>query len=112
MRIQAATLALHANDYAAARTIARSVLSIKRTNPKVFAPYNEQATLILALAEANPELKASVFDLPSVAATANEQLARTEYANRLSALPGNCFEDNLPTGVDAFLTRNARARSA
>ncbi len=62
-----------------------------------------QGTNILALAEANPELKASVFDLPSVAATANEQLARTEYANRLSALPGNCFEDNLPTGVDAFL---------
>ncbi len=41
-----------------------------------------QGTNILALAEANPHLQASVFDLPSVAATANEQLARTEYANR------------------------------
>jgi hypothetical protein len=62
-----------------------------------------QGTNIAALADANPHLRASVFDLPSVAKVANEQLSKSEFASRLDALPGNCFNDELPTNADAFL---------
>lgn len=58
---------------------------------------------ILAVASANPGVKAAVFDLPSVCAIANTKFAETGMQDRLSAIPGNCFTDPFPTGHDAFL---------
>ncbi len=60
-------------------------------------------TNIRALTKVNPQLRASVFDLPSVAEAATEANSRSELSDRLSALPGNCFHDPLPTNADAFL---------
>ena len=58
---------------------------------------------ILAVAAANPGIKAAVFDLPSVCAIANAKFAQAGMQNRLSAIPGNCFTDPFPPNHDAFL---------
>ena len=62
-----------------------------------------EGTNILALANVNSHLRASVFDLPSVAQVATDRLAKTPFSDRLNALPGSCFDDALPAGADAFL---------
>lgn len=58
---------------------------------------------ILAVATANPGIKAAVFDLPSVCAIANVKFSEAGMQDRLSAIPGNCFTDPFPPGHDAFL---------
>lgn len=58
---------------------------------------------ILAVAMANPGIKAAVFDLPSVCAIASAKFAQAGMEHRLSAIPGNCFTDPFPPNHDAFL---------
>lgn len=60
-------------------------------------------TNIITLTAKHPHLKGRVFDLPSVANLAREQLAAHPNASRLGAVNGNCFEDDLPTDADCFL---------
>jgi hypothetical protein len=60
-------------------------------------------TNIITLARRHPHLKASVFDFPSVCEIADERISASCLAERLSAIPGNAFEDDLPTGADCFL---------
>jgi demethylspheroidene O-methyltransferase len=47
-----------------------------------------------------PGLRATVFDLPDVAALASERLEEAGLADRGRAVGGNLFEDELPTGAD------------
>jgi len=61
------------------------------------------ATNIITLARRHPHLKASVFDFPSVCEIAGRHIAANGLADRLSAIPGNAFEDAFPTGADCFL---------
>ena len=58
---------------------------------------------VMALARANPRLKAAVFDLPSVCLIAEKNFADAGLNDRLSAIPGNCFTDPFPPGRDCFL---------
>jgi ubiquinone/menaquinone biosynthesis C-methylase UbiE len=60
-------------------------------------------TNIIALARRHPQLKASVFDFPSVCEIARERIAANDLAERLSAIEGNAFEDRFPQGADCFL---------
>ncbi|CAN0606348.1 unnamed protein product, partial [Ectocarpus sp. 12 AP-2014] len=47
-----------------------------------------------------PALKATVFDLPSVANLASERFAREGLAERAEAIEGNIFADSLPADHD------------
>lgn len=60
-------------------------------------------TNIISLARKNKDLKAAVFDFPGVAKLAKENIERNDLAGRLSAIPGNCFEDPFPSGADCFI---------
>ncbi len=61
------------------------------------------ASNIIALARRNPRLHAIVFDSPSVCEIAKRNIAESGLSDRLDAIPGNCFEDAFPDGVDCIL---------
>ena len=60
-------------------------------------------TNIMTLARRHPHLQASVFDFPSVCDIANDRIAVSEMADRLTTIPGNAFADEFPRGADCFL---------
>ena len=60
-------------------------------------------TNIIRLAQRFPHLKADVFDSPSVCAIAREKIKAEGLSDRLGAVPGNCFENEFPAGVDCIL---------
>lgn len=61
------------------------------------------ATNIIRLAQRYPHLKADVFDFPSVCTIARAKIQAANLADQLGAVPGNCFEDEFPSGVDGIL---------
>ena len=61
------------------------------------------ATNIMRLAQRHPQLKADVFDFPSVCTIAREKICAAGLADRLGAVEGNCFHDEFPAGVDGIL---------
>jgi hypothetical protein len=61
------------------------------------------ATNIINLARQYPSLKAAVFDAPSVCAIAEENIRASGLKDRLGAVPGDCFKDAFPKGVDCIL---------
>lgn len=60
-------------------------------------------TNIIALARKYPSLKASVFDSPTVCQLARKNIERAGLAERLNAVPGDCFADPFPKGTDCLL---------
>lgn len=60
-------------------------------------------TNIIALARKYPALKAAVFDSPSVCQLARKNIEQAGLANRLGAVPGDCFADPFPQGTDCLL---------
>ncbi len=60
-------------------------------------------TNIIALARKYPSLKATVFDSPSVCQLARKNIERAGLAERLNAVPGNCFADPFPKSTDCLL---------
>jgi ubiquinone/menaquinone biosynthesis C-methylase UbiE len=58
---------------------------------------------IIRLARRYPQLKASVFDAPSVCEIARAHIASEGLSDRLGAVPGDCFRDPFPAGVDCIL---------
>jgi acetylserotonin N-methyltransferase len=52
--------------------------------------------LVIAACERYPELRATVFDLPSVVPVAREYMQRSSAAARLDAVAGDFFTDALP----------------
>jgi precorrin-6B methylase 2 len=58
---------------------------------------------IIELARKNPTLRASVFDSATVCQIARENFKKAGLADRLSAVPGNCFMDPFPKGVDGIM---------
>jgi SAM-dependent methyltransferase len=60
----------------------------------------------IALAAADPDLTATVFELPDVAALARDQLHSTAYSERVDVHVGDVLADDLPSGYDAFLLAN------
>jgi demethylspheroidene O-methyltransferase len=55
---------------------------------------------LAAVAEAAPEIRLTVFDLPAVAAEATQRFARLRLASRASAIGGDFMADTLPAGAD------------
>ena len=58
---------------------------------------------VLQLVATWPQLRAGVFDLPSVCELAERNFDGSPYRARLTTFSGNCFADPLPTGPDAYL---------
>ncbi|MFI5507925.1 methyltransferase [Mycobacterium sp. NPDC051804] len=50
-----------------------------------------------------PDLHVTVLDLPTVAETTNARLTEQGLAERVTALGGDCFSEELPAGFDAIL---------
>jgi hypothetical protein len=55
---------------------------------------------------ANPALEGTLFELPEVAMIAEQNLASSPVAARVSVNTGNAMEDELPTGHDCALLAN------
>ena len=58
------------------------------------------ATYAITFAQANPQLKATVFDLPLPIEIAKENIAKNGLADRVQTLAGNFLEDDIGTGYD------------
>jgi acetylserotonin N-methyltransferase len=79
-----------------------------QTSPKVAAAFDlgrfrtladlggATGHLAIAACERYPELRAIVFDLPRVCALAREQVAASAARDRITVVPGDFFEDELP----------------
>ena len=60
----------------------------------------------IALAQADPQLTATVFELPEVAAVAEQRLRADGLTARIGVHVGNVLTDELPPGFNAFLLAN------
>ena len=58
------------------------------------------ATYAITFAQANPELKATVFDLPMPIEIARENIAKNGLTGRVGTLAGNFLKDDIGTGYD------------
>ena len=58
------------------------------------------ATYAINFAQANPELKATVFDLPMPIEIARENIAKNGLTDRVGTLAGNFLQDDIGTGYD------------
>jgi len=58
------------------------------------------ATYAITFAQANPELKATVFDLPMPIEIARENIAKNGLTDRVDTLAGNFLKDDIGTGYD------------
>ena len=58
------------------------------------------ATYAIAFVRANPQLQATVFDLPLPISIAQEQIAKQGLGDRISTLAGNFLEDDIGRGYD------------
>jgi SAM-dependent methyltransferase len=58
------------------------------------------ATYAITFAQANPELKATVFDLPMPIEIARENIANNGLTGRVDLLAGNFLQDDIGTGYD------------
>jgi predicted O-methyltransferase YrrM len=57
-------------------------------------------TWTLAFLRAVPTARATIFDLPDAIRQARQRLAGTEYADRVTLVPGDFYVDDLPGGAD------------
>ncbi len=60
----------------------------------------------LALAAANPDLRATVVDLPTVVPIATQTIAAAGLAERVTVTAGDALREPLPTGHDTCLLAN------
>ena len=58
------------------------------------------ATYAITFAQVNPELKATVFDLPMPIEIARENIAKNGLTDRVDTLAGNFLQDDIGTGYD------------
>ncbi len=60
-------------------------------------------TNIIAMARRWPQLRATVFDSPTVCEIARANIAASGLADRLGAAPGECFADPFPKDADCLM---------
>lgn len=60
-------------------------------------------TYAMAFLKKAPHMRATIFDLPSVMAIAEDRLKREGFSNRIEFLSGDYHTDALPTGHDLVL---------
>lgn len=61
------------------------------------------ATNIITIAQQWPQLRATVFDSPTVCEIARKRIKEANMSDRLDATPGNCFNTPFPKDVDCLL---------
>ena len=62
-------------------------------------------TYTIAFLRANPEMKATLFDKPEVIEMARERLSNAGMIGRVTLVPGDFYQDELPSGNDlAFVS--------
>ncbi len=59
-----------------------------------------EGRFLVSVAERHPDLKMSLFDLPPVAANAQQRFQNAGISNRAQVHGGNFLADSLPTGAD------------
>ena len=86
-----------------------------RTAPQVVAAVNPgeakklidvgggSGTYTIAFLNAAPDMKATLFDLPPVIEMARERIEQAGMMDRVTLVPGNFYEDELPPGHDLAL---------
>lgn len=57
-------------------------------------------TWAMAFLRANPQARATIFDLPDAIQQARERFAATEFADRVAFAAGDFYRDELPAGAD------------
>lgn len=57
----------------------------------------------IALAQANPHLSATVFEIPATEAIAQKKIAQADLSDRVSVIRGDMFADPFPTGFDTIM---------
>jgi len=60
-------------------------------------------TNAITLAKANPDLKLTIFDAPSVCNRAKQNITKENLSDRVNTYPGNFFETDFPPNIDAIL---------
>jgi cyclopropane fatty-acyl-phospholipid synthase-like methyltransferase len=60
----------------------------------------------IALAQADASVAGTVFELPEVAAVAEERLQTAGFSSRISVVAGDLLTDDLPHGHNGFLLAN------
>lgn len=60
----------------------------------------------ISVVQRYPHLRATVFELPVVAAVARERVAAVGLDSRISVVAGDAMADDLPSGHDVFLLAN------
>ena len=60
-------------------------------------------TNAITLSKANPHLKLTVFDAPSVCERAIKNIEAAGLSNRIDTCPGDFFETDFPPGIDAII---------
>lgn len=60
----------------------------------------------IAIARAHPHMRATVFELPAVAAVARTRIADTGLGSRIDVVAGDAMDGGLPAGYDACLLAN------
>jgi len=69
-------------------------------------------TWTIAFLRAAPKLRATLFDLPEVIPLARQRIAEAGLSDRVSLVPGDFYNDDLPAGVDfAWLSSVAHQNS-
>lgn len=75
-----------------------------------------KGTWTFALLKRYPQARATIFDLPAVAAMARERLRTSEFRDRIEVAAGDFLADPLPTGADvawvsAIIHQHGRAEN-
>jgi SAM-dependent methyltransferase len=63
-------------------------------------------SFLLAVLRAFGRLKATLFELPAVAAIARQQLSKTPFEGQVEVVQGDFFKDPIPPGHDVVLIAN------
>lgn len=93
-----------------------AMASLSRSANKILStdvPFDEVKHLVdagggaaenaIALAKANPHLRITIFDSPTVCERAKENIVGAGFESRIDTHPGNFFERDFPEGIDAIL---------
>lgn len=93
--------AMHAVAY---RLAPRIVAAIKPAEAKNLLDIGgASGSYTQAFLDASPDMKATLFDLPSVIKIAQSRLATTDIVDRVTFVAGDFYQDELPTGHDLAL---------
>ena len=93
--------AMHAIAYRLAPGIVAAIKPV--TAKKLLDIGGASGSYTQAFLEAHPDMKATLFDLPSVIKIAQTRLDDTDLIDRITFVAGDFYKDELPTGHDLAL---------